>query len=61
MADVVIAFATIEVGEATIVEVVAEGGPTVKATEVELAIAVPFTVPVMFAVPALVDDVSVAL
>jgi hypothetical protein len=53
-------FATMEVGEALIVEVPVEAGPGVKVTVAELAIAELFRVPVTFAVPALVDEVSVA-
>ena len=36
-------------------------GPGVKVTEAELAIAEPLSVPVMVAVPAVVDEVSVAV
>jgi hypothetical protein len=58
---VLVPLATIEVGEAEIVDVAVEAVPDVKVTEAEFDMAPPFRVPVILAVPVLVDEVSVAL
>ena len=61
MVDVLLPSAVIEVGEAEIVEVDAEAAGAVKVTLALLAIAVPFRVPVIVAVPGVIEDVSVAV
>jgi len=53
--------AVIEAGLALIVVLAALTGPGEKATEVECPMAVPAMVPVMFAVPAVVEEVNVAV
>jgi hypothetical protein len=58
---VLLPLATIDVGNAAMVEVVAEAAPAVKLTVAELEIAVPFKVPVIVAVPVVVLEVRVAL
>jgi hypothetical protein len=61
MVDVLLPSATIEVGAAVMVEVTGEAAPAVKVTVALLAIAAPFNMPVIVAVPAMVEDVSVAV
>jgi hypothetical protein len=59
--DVLVPLAVIEGGLALIVVLAALTGPGAKVTEVECPIAVPAIVPVMFAVPAVVEEVKVAV
>ena len=59
--EVVAPSATIEVGAAVINEVVAEATPGLKLTVALSVMADPFTVPVMVAGPAVVEEVSVAV
>jgi hypothetical protein len=54
-------FATIEVGDAVIWDVAVAAGPGVKVTTSLSVIAFPFRVPVIVALPAVVDEVRVAL
>ena len=61
MAEVLVPLATIEVGEAPMVELAAEAAPAVKVTVTELVIALPPIVPVTLAGPAEVEEVRVAL
>ncbi len=53
--------AAMEVGAAVINEVVAEAAPGLKLMVALSVMADPFTVPVMVAVPAVVEEVSVAV
>jgi len=61
MVDVLVPFAVMDVGEAVIVDVAVEAVPTVNVTVASSVIALPFSVPVIVAVPATVDDVKVAV
>ena len=61
IAEVVMPLATMEVGEAPIVEVAVEGLPTVKATTAEPGIAAPPRVAVTVALSMLVEEVRVAV
>jgi len=60
IADVLDPSAAITLGWAVIVEVAPEGGPAWKVTVASSVIGWLFTVPVMVAVPAVAEDVSVA-
>ncbi len=60
IADVLVPLATMDVGLAVIVEVAAEGCLAWKVTVALSVIGWLFTVPVMVAVPAVAEDVSVA-
>ena len=61
MVEALVPFAAIEVGDAVMVDVAGEGAPAVKVTVALLVIAAPFNVPVMLAVPGVVEEVSVAV
>jgi hypothetical protein len=61
MADVLLPFAVIEVGDAVITEVVAFAAPGTKAILSLSAMDTPPTVPVMADVPAVVAEVNVAV
>ena len=61
MVEVLLPSAVIELGDAEIVEVAGEATPAVKVTVALLVMAAPFRVPVIVAVPGVVEDVSVAV
>ncbi len=61
MVDVLLPSAVMLVGDAVMVDVVADAGPTVSVTVALSVIDAAFTVPVTVAVPVVVGDVNVAV
>jgi hypothetical protein len=59
--DVLVPFAVIDVGEATIVDCARLAAPGIKATDAVEVIALPFNVPEIVAPPTLVGDVNTAV
>ena len=60
MVEVLVPFAVIEVGLALMVEVAGEAAAAVKVTVALLAMAAPFSVPLIVAGPGVAEEVSVA-